>query len=109
MTFRVIGGNAEPPRDAGVLSQRFYDRYGTVEKLFAVIRHALAAQGHRVVVKYDRQLVPDLGGHRSTSRRHRRRGLLSRQGVSETGGTDPGLLPDPRALNHEAHEEHEGS
>jgi Family of unknown function (DUF6174) len=56
MTFRVIGGNAEPPRDAGVLSQRFYDRYGTVEKLFAVIRRALAAQGHRVVVKYDRQL-----------------------------------------------------
>jgi Family of unknown function (DUF6174) len=56
MTFRVIGGKAELPRGADAMSQRFHDRYGTMEKLFAVIRRALAARGHRVVVKYDRQL-----------------------------------------------------
>lgn len=38
------------------MSQRLHDRYGTVEKLFARIRRALAASAYRVVVKYDRQL-----------------------------------------------------
>jgi Family of unknown function (DUF6174) len=56
MTFRVIGGKAELPRGADAMSQRFHERYGTMEKLFAVIRRALAAGAHRVVVKYDRQL-----------------------------------------------------
>lgn len=56
MTFRVIGGKAELPLGADALSPRFHDRYGTVEKLFAAIRRALAAGSHRVVVKYDRQL-----------------------------------------------------
>lgn len=56
MAFRVIAGNAEPPRHTDVMSQRLHDRYGTVEKLFERIRRALAAGGHRVIVKYDRKL-----------------------------------------------------
>lgn len=53
MSFRVIEGQAQPTGGADAASARFRDRYGTVEKLFAVIRHALSAGGHRIEVKYD--------------------------------------------------------
>jgi hypothetical protein len=56
MSFRVIEGQVQTPRGADAASARFRDHYGTVEKLFAVIRHALSAGGHRIEVKYDAAL-----------------------------------------------------
>jgi hypothetical protein len=56
MTFRVVDRQVQPPRGADAATLRFHDRYGTVEKLFAVIRGAIAAGGHRIVVKYDSEL-----------------------------------------------------
>jgi hypothetical protein len=56
MDFRVIGGQVQLPRGADTAAQGFHDTYGTVEKLFAVVRRALAAGGHRIVVKYDSEL-----------------------------------------------------
>ena len=53
MGFRVIDGQVQIPADADAASRSFHEAYGTVEKLFAVIRRALEKGGHRVVVKYD--------------------------------------------------------
>jgi hypothetical protein len=52
MSFRVVDGQAQVPPDADVASQQFHDQYGTVEKLFALIRRSLEAGAHRAVVKY---------------------------------------------------------
>jgi hypothetical protein len=43
---------AQVPPTADVASQRFHDRYGTIEKLFALIRRSLEAGAHRAVVRY---------------------------------------------------------
>ena len=56
MSFRVIDGQAQPTGGADAASAQFRDHYGTVERLFALIRHALSAGGHRIEVKYDASL-----------------------------------------------------
>jgi hypothetical protein len=56
MSFRVIEGQPQPTGGADAASAHFRDHYGTVEKLFALIRHALSAGGHRIEVKYDAAL-----------------------------------------------------
>lgn len=56
MGFRVLDGQVQTPPDADAATRRFHESYGTVEKLFAVIRGVLDKGGHKVVVKYDSDL-----------------------------------------------------
>ena len=56
MSFRVVDGQVQTPGDADVSTRRFHESYGTMEKLFAVIRGVLDKGGHKVVVKYDAEL-----------------------------------------------------
>ena len=37
-------------------SQRVYDHYNTIDKLFAAIRRAIAFGGHKIAVEYDADL-----------------------------------------------------
>ena len=52
-SFRVVDGQAQPPVGANAASRQLHDVYGTVEKLFALIRRTIGTDGHRVKVKYD--------------------------------------------------------
>ena len=56
MSFLVVDGLVQTPLDANAASRSFQDRFGTVEKLFAVIRRVQENGGHRIVVKYDSKL-----------------------------------------------------
>jgi hypothetical protein len=54
-TFRVVEGKTQPPRETDAAWQRLADTYGTMEKLFAVIRQTLATGDSRVSARYDRE------------------------------------------------------
>ena len=68
MNFRVVGGQVQLPPGADATSQRFCEGFGTVERLFARIRRAIADGGYRIDVKYDAELGypiwADLDPHR---------------------------------------------
>jgi hypothetical protein len=56
MNFHVVAGQSELPRGTEVASQRLHDQYGTVERLFAMIRRAITDGAYRLEVKYDSEL-----------------------------------------------------
>jgi hypothetical protein len=56
MNFRVVEGRVQFPDRANATTTRFHDAYGTIESLFAKIRQAIDAGGHRIDVKYHADL-----------------------------------------------------
>ncbi len=52
MSFRVVDGQTQVPPAADLATQRFHETYGSVERIFAVIRRAIADDSYRVNVKY---------------------------------------------------------
>jgi len=70
-SFRVVGGESSPVGELPEPSQRFYQSYNTVEKLFAAIERSLAYGQYKSTVQYDDKLgfpvVADLDPLRTTA------------------------------------------
>jgi hypothetical protein len=56
VSFRVSGGTVLPLEELPPSSERVYEHYNTVDKLFAAIRRAITFGGHKIAVEYDADL-----------------------------------------------------
>ena len=69
--FAVVNGEPRPLQDLEPDSQRVYEHYNTIEKLFAAIRRSLSFGKYKVAVRYDEDLgypiVADLDPRREVA------------------------------------------
>jgi hypothetical protein len=56
VSFRVTRGKVQPLEELEPASQRLYEHYNTVDKLFAAIQRAIMFGGHKIAVEYDADL-----------------------------------------------------
>jgi hypothetical protein len=70
-SFRVVGSESSPVGELEAPSQRFYQSYNTIEKVFAAIERSLAHGQYKSTVQYDDKLgfpvVADLDPRRETA------------------------------------------